>query len=277
MIFGVLILILSFFSFQNISNDQSVYYLEKMISVIDNIETLEYELVSEERIADKIFCTHSKVKLNVSPFKCYTYVIKPNNGVEILLNSSSDYALVNPNGFPFMNIRLDPLGKILRKDQHNTLFDSGFKIIRDVTYFFIDVLKASPNHYLKDNYIASFLERTCYVLKIHNPDFFYKSYTVKEKETIYDIALKYNLSSYHILVKNNLSFYTDISKGDKILLPNSYGQSFEIWIDTETFLPVVQKIFIEGKLFENYQFNNIIINQEFDDNEFSENYHEYNF
>ena len=185
--------------------------------------------------------------------------------------------MVNPNGFPFMNIRLDPKGKILRKDQHHTLYESGFQTIRDITYSFINVLKESPADYFKASYETLFKERPCYVLEINNPNFTYVTYIVKDQESIYDIALKYNLSSYHLLMKNKIKFYNHVSRGDTILIPNSYAQSFEIWIDKETFLPVVQKMFIEEELFENYQFTNIIVNDNFDDQEFSKDYDEYNF
>ena len=58
------------------------------------------------------------------------------------------------------------------------------------------------------------------------------------------IAKKFNLSSYLILQENNISFYNDIALGDKILIPNSYGEQFEIWIDLQSSLPIVQKVFI---------------------------------
>jgi hypothetical protein len=91
------------------------------------------------------------------------------------------------------------------------------------------------------------------------------------------IAKKFNLSSYLILQENNLSFYNDITLGDKILIPNSYGDQFEIWINLQTSLPIMQKVWVNDNLFEHYEFKNIIINPEFSIDEFDKSNAEYNF
>ena len=65
--------------------------------------------------------------------------------------------------------------------------------------------------------------------------------------------------------------------GDKILIPNSYGEQFEIWIDLQSSLPIVQKVFVNNKLFEYYEFEKIVVNPEFSYDEFDKNYVEYNF
>ena len=105
----------------------------------------------------------------------------------------------------------------------------------------------------------------------------YSRYIVKKGENVESIAKKLSLSSYLILVENNLSFYNDVTPGDKILIPNSYGEQFEIWIDLQSSLPIMQKVFINNKLFEHYEFKNIIINPEFSIDEFDKSNAEYNF
>ena len=87
----------------------------------------------------------------------------------------------------------------------------------------------------------------------------------------------FNIYIYFILQENNLSFYNDIELGDKILIPNSYGEQFEIWINLQTNLPIVQKVFVNNKLFEYYEFEKIVINPEFSYDEFDKDYGEYNF
>ena len=100
---------------------------------------------------------------------------------------------------------------------------------------------------------------------------------MQKGENVESIAKKFNLSSYLILLENDLSFYNDISLGEKIMIPNSYAERFEIWIDEQSNLPIVQKVFVNNKLFEHYEFRNIIINPEFSMNEFKISNAEYNF
>ena len=82
---------------------------------------------------------------------------------------------------------------------------------------------------------------------------------------------------YLINQKNKISFFDKINNGDIIYLPSSYAESFEIWIDLDTNLPLIQKVFINDNLFEYYEFKNIIVNKIFDENEFLESNKFYGF
>ena len=119
--------------------------------------------------------------------------------------------------------------------------------------------------------------KECQVLKIINPDFSFSEYIVQKGEDVESIAKRLNLSSYFILVLNKISFYNDITPGQKILIPNSYGEQFEIWIDLESNLPIVQKVFIDNRLFEHYTFKNITVNPYFNTDEFKATNKEYSF
>ena len=198
-------------------------------------------------------------------------------GVEILFTHKNKYALINPNGFPFINLKLDPSGKLIRRNQHHTLFDAGFDSFKNIVLSVLELLKVSPDKYIIDLGIKQINNTECQVLKVVNPDFSFSEYIVQKGEDVELIAKKFNLSSYLILQENNLSFYNDIELGDKILIPNSYGEQFEIWIDLQSSLPIVQKVFVNNKLFEYYEFEKIVINPEFSYDEFDKNYVEYNF
>ena len=86
-----------------------------------------------------------------------------------------------------------------------------------------------------------------------------------------------NLCSYIILLKNNIDFYDEVYVGDKIFIPNSYAEKVELWIDLKSYLPLIQKVFIDDKLFEYYEFRNLVVNPQFTDNEFNKNYVDYGF
>ena len=265
------------FTFQNLQAQSTISCFENMIKTISRIDALEYELHAKELIDGKIFYTHSRVKLQKEPFCFYNYIIKPDMGVEILFTHKNKYAFINPNGFPFINLKLDPFGKLIRRNQHHTLFDAGFDSFNNIVLSVLELLTESPEKYIVDLGVKQINNIECQVLKVVNPDFSFSEYIVQEGEDIESIAKKFNLSSYLILTENNLSFYNEIELGDKILIPNSYGEQFEIWIDLQSNLPIVQKIFVNNKLFEHYEFAKIVVNPEFSYDEFDKNYVEYNF
>jgi len=273
-----LFFLLSFiFISQDLQAQSSISYLEDMVESISSINTIEYELHAKELINGKIFYTHSRVKLQEDPFCVYNYIIEPDKGVEILFVSKNKLALVNPNGFPFINLNLDPYGRLIRRNQHNTLFDTGFGNVKDIVLSVLELLRESPERYIINLGVKQINNIECQVLKVVNPNFSFSEYIVQKGDDIELIAKKFNLSSYLILQENNLNFYNDIELGDKILIPNSYGEQFEIWINLQTSLPIVQKVFVNNKLFEYYEFEKIVINPEFSYDEFDKNYGEYNF
>ena len=265
------------FTFQDLQAQSSISYFENMVESISNINTLEYELHAKELIDGKIFYMHSRLKLQTEPLCVYNYTIAPDEGVEVLFISKNKSAIVNPNGFPFINLNLNPYGKLIRKNQHHTLYDAGFDNIKNIVLSVMELLKKSPERYIIDLGVKYINNTKCQVLEVVNPDFSFSEYIVQKGEDVESIAKKFNLSSYLILQENNLSFYNDITQGDKILIPNSYGEQFEIWIDLQSNLPIVQKVFVNNKLFEHYEFKNIIINPDFSIDEFDKSNTEYNF
>ena len=52
--------------------------------------------------------------------------------------------------------------------------------------------------------------KECQGLKVVNPGFSFSEYIVQKGEDVELIAKKFNLSSYLILLENNLGFYNDI-------------------------------------------------------------------
>jgi len=136
------------FTFQHLQAQTTIAYFDSMVESISSVNTLEYELHAKELIDDKIFYTHSRVKLQKEPFCFYNYIIKPDIGVEILFTHKNKYAFINPNGFPFINLKLDPSGKLIRRNQHHTLFDAGFDNFKNIVLSVLELLKVSPDRYI---------------------------------------------------------------------------------------------------------------------------------
>ena len=266
-----------FFTIPGLFAQSDISYIDDMLEVISNIKTIEYELHAKEIIGDDFVYTNSIVKLQTQPFSFYNYIIEPDLGVEVLFTSKDKYALINPNGFPFVNLKLDPYSRLMRKNQHHTLFDSGFDGLKNIVLSFLNRLREFPTKYISNLGVRIFNNKECQVLEVYNPEFSFIEYVVQKGDNIESIANKFHLSSYLILLENNFSFYTDIEDGDTIFIPSSYAEKFEVWIDLESKLPVVQKIFVKNRLFEHYEFCNIIINPEFRSDEFEKDYIDYGF
>ena len=249
----------------------------KMIKTIDDLERLKYSLKIIERGKKGYNHYESSVKLNRKPRKIYLYI----KGIELLWVSgwNNEKAYVKPNFFPYMNLSLDPLGYLMRQDQHHTLNEMG------VDYFggLIEYM-ALKNGNKFDNYFKLEGEervnnRPCYKVVIDNKDFAYETYTVGDNESITSIARKLHISEYMILEVNpKFKDYFDIlKKGQTIKVPNAYAKYVTLYIDQLYFLPISIKILDDKGLYEQYDYHFLQVNPKIDDAEFTKKYKDYKF
>ena len=85
----------------------------------------------------------SSVKLNRSPRKIYVYI----KGIELIwVNGwNGNKAYVKPNSFPYINLSLDPLGSLMRQDQHHTLNEMGFDYFSSISTSFLAIARANAS------------------------------------------------------------------------------------------------------------------------------------
>ena len=74
-----------------------------------------------------------------------------------------------------------------------------------------------------------------------------------------------------------MNFYDDVAAGEEITIPNSFAQKVELWIDVETHLPLIQKIYINNALYEQYEFKKMQSNILIPEPEFTADFEEYGF
>ena len=251
--------------------------IDSMINSISEIKTLEYDLKSTELINSKLISTTTKTKFKKTPFSVYSIIVSPFDSLEVLHTNKSEKSLINPNSFPYINLKLNPYGSLMRANQHHTLYDLGFDNFKSIIVSSVEKIGEEFDKYISVLRDKKLDGKSYYVLQLKSPDFKYVEYMVKSSENIEEIAQRKDVSSYLILLKNELSNYDDVENGDKIYIPNSYAESIEIWIDTETYLPLIQKIYLNGELFEHYEYSNVKVNPTFEKNEFFETYKEYGF
>jgi len=252
----------------------------KLLTSIDNIKTLRYNLQQYERHGDEMGSAYQSVKVNMSPFKLYILNHSPDKGAEVLYvtGTNNGNCLVNPNAFPFFNVNLDPMGSMLRRTQHHTIFESGFsyfaKIIRQALVEF----EKDFDKYCHYKGTVKWEGRECYKIVIDYTDFEYKSYSVKKGEDVIDIAKRMMVSEFMIVEANkDVDDYDDVKENQVIQVPNVYAKKSIIYVDKQYYLPIRQEMHDEKGLFETYEFHNLRVNQRILEEEFTETYPDYDF
>jgi outer membrane lipoprotein-sorting protein len=251
----------------------------KMFSATKNVKTLRAKISSAERIDDHLNYTHFAFKINAAPYKAYSKDL--DKGIEVLYleGKNDNEATVNPNGFPYVNLHLDPYGKVMRKDQHQTIKNLGFNYISNILYHSLAKYPDAYAKYIKRDADTVWEGKACYKVEINFSAYTYSKYTVTEEgETVSKLAAKYYLSEYKILTLNNISWYDDELKvGQQILLPSAYAKTTILFINKENNLPVVIRTYDDKGFFEEYDYTNIQVNSTIADSEFTENYPGYHF
>lgn len=244
-----------------------VQIIETCIQKIDLVKNAEYNFVSEELLKNGVFFKgKSLTKYQQKPFCAYLRIEEPEKGVEVLFKEgfNAGKALIKPNGFPYVNISLEPNSNILLKNGHHSVRKAGFKYIQQIIKHSIQDIKSK--YVLKDYIFSKGIKtvnaRECYVLELVTPVFEYKKYTVGKNENLVHIAEKFMINPYVILYKNvHINNYHDVKEGDEILIPSAFCKKSIMYIDKETFLPAMQEVFIDNEvLFERYQFKNVKLN-----------------
>lgn len=247
------------------------------LSSIEKIQTLRFHLKCNERMKGKLFSTESQVKMNALPRKIYIYL----KGPELLWveGTNNGDALVNPDGFPYMNLNLDPMGNIMRENQHHTIHEIGFDYFAGIIKSCMTLAGEKFDDYFKCIGTIEFDSHECYFITAEYPYFKYETYTVLKGETLVSISKKLKVSDYMLLEINSdkVKNYHDVKAGQKIKVPNVYGSKLILYIDKDLFVPRVIKVYDDKGLFESYEYHNLEVNKKIPEEEFTKEYKGYRF
>lgn len=251
----------------------------KMFEKTASINSLTYTITKQERIDGKMRKQKSFTKMEKSPFKVYVRQLSPKEGVEVLyVTGESKKALINPNGFPWINLKLNPMEGIMRNNQHHTLFQSGFDHVASILEFLSKKYSSTIEDMIVYNGIVTHGNQECYSISLENPSFKYINYTIGENETITDVADRYKLSEHMILEKNpSINDYDDVKEGQQIIIPNDYSPKMLLYIDKDEFVPIRMDVYDDLGLYEQYEYSDITIDPKIPSDEFSPDYPGYNF
>ncbi len=252
---------------------------KRMFEKTASIKSLTYTMAKQERIDGKMLKQTSFTKMERSPFKVYIKQLSPKEGVEILyVEGASKKALINPNGFPWINIKLDPTESMMRKDQHHTIFQSGFDHVVSILEYQCEKYRSEIKDMITYNGMVTYAGKACYSISFNNPHYKHIDYTVRGNESIEEIAARYKLSEHKIVEMNSsVKDYDDVEAGQVIKIPNSYSPKMLLYIDKEELVPVMMEVSDEEGLYEKYEYSQVIINPRYAPEEFTSGYEAYGF
>ncbi|MGZ3865460.1 MAG: DUF1571 domain-containing protein [Bacteroidia bacterium] len=273
-IFFIFFIICSSVSAQHINPLKLVLAMQDSI---DAIKTMRFKVVAVERIENSYVKVISENKLQIKPRKLY--FVNREKKIEILYleGQNGGKAIVKPNVFPYLTLKLSPTGSLMRKNQHHTIHEIGFEYTGKAIQFAIakekDMAKCVSHLGLQmKNGIK------CHLLVYETKNFSYTDYTIGKDETVSSIANKLHVSDYVIRAKNNLyNEYGSLKPGTQIKVPLYYCKKAVFYLDEKTLLPVNVSVFDDVGLLENYDFLDVIINKPIDNKEFTESYKDYHF
>ncbi len=242
------------------NNASALSVVDGMLEAINRTHQLTYKMKAWERFGDEMIYSEADVRMQAKPFKIYMKTYAPDPNIEILYvdGERNGLALVKPNGFPYVSVKLDPYSSRMREGQHHTLKESGFNYFGDIIRRSLEQHRSEMDRYVQLEDGASWDGRACYKLTINNPIYAWVNYTVKPGEDLISIARKTGVSEHAIIERNpSLKDYKSAKAGMSIRIPNAYSKKTILFIDKGSFLPVVKLIYDDLGLYERYEFHGL--------------------
>jgi len=267
------------FGFSPKLQEDAVVKVREMFAANREINTLQYTFHKKERIDGSLVESKTNIKFQKKPHKIYLRELFPNDGLEVLFPHPADEgsALINPNGFPWFDVKLDPLGDIMREGQHHTVYALGYDYMISIIEFLFFKYKPQLGELTAWEGITLYDGNTCDIIVMESPKFEYLKYAASNGESISTIAKKYRLSEYLLHEKNPEIGNENLVAGEVISIPNDYAAKLVMFIDNKRKIPLKLEIYDEVGLFELYEFKDVEINPKFKENEFFETFPEYDF
>lgn len=250
-----------------------------MFARTKKIVGLKYTMQKLERIGSETTSQKSSVKMTRNPVRVYSKQHTPKEGIEVLYvtGANGGMALVNPNGFPWVTLKLDPMGSTMRKKQHHTIKDSGYDLVISILEHLTIKYSATLSSMISEKAPLVWDGHQCSVIEFNNNFFKREKYTVKKGETVLSIAQRNKVSEYMILEENDLDSYSTIPEGTVITLPNDYASKMILFVDKARHIPLVMKVYDDKGLYEQYEYTNVTVDPAFKSDEFDSDFEDYNF
>jgi hypothetical protein len=276
----ILLLIFCFSAITNLAAQTSARkIMEEMFAACDRMQTLQFTMKRMERIDGKIDASTTLTKYRRAPFAVYLCNLTPHNGMEVLFNKgqNSEKAIINPNGFPYVNVSLSPYGNKMREGNHYTLYDVGFETLVSNLRHSVVILGSRTDDFFKNEGVVVFDGHQCDKIVLRNSSFAWQNYTVAKATSLESLARSLYLGSHMIKEKNKLADYGTLTAGTIIKIPTAFAKEVTLYIDKVTRAPIYQEIRDDAGVYAKYEFTNLIINPKFAADEFATTHTGYHF
>ncbi len=245
-----------------------------LTTAIASLKSLRATVDARERINTKYITALSSIKLTTKPLRIY---LKNQKGIEVLYvtGQNGGDAWVYPGAFPYVTLSLDPMGALMRRDQHHTTLQVGFGTIAELLEGSEKLQDKAFNRSFKYTGDSTFQRRPCYVLRSDYPQFRYITYKVGKDESLATIAARFGCGEYRIMERNSLTTSSQLTEGQTLQVPNAYGKRTFVLVDPKSSLPLAIAVYDDRGLYERYEFSNVIANQVIPAEEFTKDYKGY--
>ena len=117
--------------------------ISRMFNAIQSLNYARFKLISTERIKNEMQVSSAIGLIQYSPRKLFFRSFDDHNEMayEIMYieGQNNNNALISPNGFPFFNLNLDPLGSTIRNNRHLSILDAGGVYLVDMIKIGMDL------------------------------------------------------------------------------------------------------------------------------------------
>ncbi len=250
------------------SNCQTL--IQSMFDSIYALEYSEFEMISYERIDGVMEQNHASGIIQYTPRKAFLRAYNSENEIsnEILYleGANNNDALISPNGFPYFNLNLNPIGSLMRKGRHLTILDAGGRYLADMLK--TSMVNSSALYQFEEITVSPGITK----LIINNLNYGFISHTLREEGSLREHCHTLGIPEYKVLeINQDIDNYDYLKPGQIIQIPNQYAKRLEITIRESDFVPMHIKIFDDEGLFSEYEYiyfnsNPVITTQTFSEN-----------
>jgi len=238
--------------------------LLQMIRQINHTKSLSYTFKKKERVHNGFATAEQDIQLLTQPMKAHIYIHKPNKGTVAIWSPAENNGdvQVTPGWLPFLTVNLSPQSAEIRKNNHHSIHKLGFEFLATIINHSLN--KQTTAIQYEGSYLVN--NRACHKVIIDFKDYQYRSYTIKPNENLVQIADKFRINEFMILLNNpHIKGFHEVKEGQVIVIPSEYAKRTELYIDKENLLPIVQRMYDEKGLFEQYEFINLQYNPSLND------------
>lgn len=279
-IFPILSLSLLFMSSTELDNPAPKPLVSDMLNNIRDLKSAQFTIVMKERTDGVLVQKKAFFKIQSHPIKVYIKQEYPNKNMEILYveGENKNKALLSLKKFPYMVLNLDPLGNTMRNGQHYSVMKAGFDFFVEIIDHLFEKYREELGQMLKYEGIVKYNNVVCHKIVFENPYFKYLPYKVSGNETLEDISWKLLVSDYMILEYNPaVKSFENLDPDMELMVPCDFAKTIILYIDEVNHLPVGIKTFDDKGLFDEYNYENIVLNPDFKPVDFDRNNPDYRF